>query len=62
MSIEEADPKLDMRLLSLAKEIAAFLEAVKDEGSPIDSGTDGTSADLSVFVQGVEYWINIKKG
>lgn len=51
----------DKAPVALAHEIRGFLESVKDEGSSIDSGTDGVSGDLWVTVQGIEYFINIKK-
>ena len=51
----------DRAPLSLAEEIAGFLANVKDEGTHIDSGTDGQSGDLWVTVQGVEYWVNVRK-
>lgn len=50
----------DKRPLGLAHEIRSFLESVKDEGTSIDSGTDGVTGDLWVTVQGVEYFINIE--
>jgi hypothetical protein len=46
---------------SLAHEIKGFLEAVKDQGTRIDSGThltDGYS-ELWVTVQGVEYNVRV---
>ena len=51
----------DRAPISLAYEIRAFLQSVKDVDSSIDSGTDGASGDLWVTVQGVEYFINIRK-
>lgn len=45
----------------LAHEISDFLQSVKDEGSNIDSGTDGESGDLWIVIQGVEWYINIRK-
>lgn len=51
----------DRRPIALAHEIMGFLDSVKDTGTNIDSDTDGTSADLWVTVQGVEYFITIKK-
>ena len=54
-------PDWDKRPISLVHEIMRFLENVKDEGTSIDSGTDGESGDLWVKIQGVEYWINIRK-
>jgi hypothetical protein len=45
----------------LAHEIRGFLGSIKDEGTEIDSGTNGTSGDLWVTIQGVEWFINIRK-
>ena len=59
--LETMPPTWDKRQILLAEEIGAFLESVKDEGTNIDSGTDGDSGDLWLTVQGVEYWINIRK-
>lgn len=51
----------DKRPLSLASEIRSFLESVKDEGTSIDSGTDGVTGDLWVTVQGVSYTVCVFK-
>lgn len=51
----------DTRPISLAEEIAVFLDTIKDVGTGIDSGTDGQSGDLWVTVQGIEYFITIRK-
>lgn len=51
----------DKAPLILAHEIRAFLMSVKDEGTGIDSGGGDGDADLWVKVQGVEYYINIRK-
>jgi hypothetical protein len=51
----------DKRPILLAYEIRDFLETVKDTDTNIDSGTDGVSGDLWVKVQGIEYYINIRK-
>ena len=51
----------DKKPLSLAYEIKGFLQSVKDEGTEIDSGTNGITGDLWVTVQGVEYFISIAK-
>lgn len=51
----------DRKPISLAYEIRGFLETVKDEGTSIDSGTDGTSGDLWVTIQGIEYFITMRK-
>lgn len=59
--METLPPEWDKRPIILAEEISAFLENIKDEGTGIDSGTDGQSGDLWVKIQGVEYWINIRK-
>jgi hypothetical protein len=47
-------------LFALADKIEAFLETMKDMGTHIDRGTDFQSRDLWVFVQGVEWHINIE--
>lgn len=54
-------PDWDRKPLSLAHEIRGFLDSVKDQGTEIDSGTDGISGDLWVTIQGIEYLITIKK-
>jgi hypothetical protein len=54
-------PEWDAAPYSFAEEIAGFLRSVKDEGTSIDSGTDGASGDLWVTVQGVEYLIVVRK-
>lgn len=51
----------DRAPISLALEIRGFLQNVKDEGSQIDSGTDGICGDLWVTVQGIEYLVTVKK-
>lgn len=51
----------DRKPLSLAHEIRMFLDNVKDQGTEIDSGTDGTCGDLWVTIQGIEYLITVKK-
>jgi hypothetical protein len=51
----------DKRPVLLALEIRNLISSMKDEGTAIDSGTDGASGDLWVTVQGVEYYINIRK-
>jgi len=51
----------DTKPLSLAHEIMGFLEGVKDQGTSIDSGTNGTTGDLWVTIQGVEYFIQVGK-
>lgn len=51
----------DRRPLSLAYEIRGFLENIKDEGTSIDSGTDGSNGDLWVKIQGIEYFITLRK-
>lgn len=51
----------DKRQISLAHEIMTFLENIKDQGTHIDSGTDGVCGDLWVKIQGIEYFINIRK-
>ena len=51
----------DRKPISLVYEIRDFLEGVKDQGTSMDSGTDGTCGDLWVTIQGVEYLITVKK-
>lgn len=54
-------PDWDQKPIGLAHEIRGFLLSVKDEGTEIDSGTADGSADLWVTVQGIEYYVNIKR-
>ncbi|MCK1281495.1 hypothetical protein IVB46_40385 [Bradyrhizobium sp. 61] len=51
----------DKKPISLAYEIRDFLENVKDAGTSIDSGTDGSCGDLWVTIQGTEYFITMRK-
>lgn len=51
----------DQKPFGLASEIRAFLAAAKDEGTEIDSGSGDGCADLWVTVQGVEYFISVRK-
>lgn len=51
----------DKKPLSLAYEIMGFLQSIKDEGTEIDSGTNGITGDLWVTAQGVEYFISITR-
>lgn len=51
----------DMKPHSLVLEVREFLNSVKDEGTGIDSGTGDGQADLWVTVQGVEYYLTIKR-
>lgn len=51
----------DRKPISLIYEIRGFLENVKDQGSSMDSGSDGTCGDLWVTIQGIEYLITVKK-
>lgn len=51
----------DQKPFGLAGEIRAFLGSVKDEGTEIDSGSGDGCADLWVTVQGVEYFISVRK-
>lgn len=59
--LDSMPPGWDRRLISLAYEIRGFLDSVKDAGTFIDSGTDGNSGDLWVTIQGVEYFVTIRK-
>ena len=51
----------DRKPLGLAHEIRGFLMSIRDEGSSIDSGGGDGTGDLWVTVQGVEYFIAIRK-
>jgi hypothetical protein len=51
----------DRKPLSIAHEIRTFLDSVKDQGTEIDSGTDGVCGDLWVTIQGIEYLVTVKK-
>lgn len=51
----------DRAPLSIAHEIRGFLDGVKDQGTEIDSGTDGVNGDLWVTIQGIEYLVSVKK-
>ena len=51
----------DKKPYALIWEIRTFLENVKDQGTSMDSGTDGTCGDLWVTIQGVEYLVTVKK-
>ena len=51
----------DKRPVLLALEMRNLISCMKDEGTEIDSGTDGERADLWITVQGVEYYISIGK-
>ena len=59
--LEMAPPGWDMGPMGLATEIKNFLKSAKDEGTSVDSGTGDGDADLWVTVQGVEYYINIRR-
>lgn len=47
---------------SLRDEIRELLSTVRDHGTSADTGGGMGSADLWVTVQGVEYYINVKRG
>jgi hypothetical protein len=51
----------DRKPLGIAHEIRGFLASVKDQGTEIDSGMDATSGDLWVTIQGVEFFITIRR-
>lgn len=51
----------DKNPVSIAYELKGFLRSIKDEGTEIDSGTNGITGDLWVTIQGVEYFISITK-
>jgi len=46
---------------SLALEIREFLQTIVDTDTHIDSGTGDGNADLWATIQGVEFYINIRK-
>lgn len=54
-------PNWDKGPLSLAHEIRTLLKPVVDEGTSIDSGGGDGVADLWATVDGVEYYIAIKR-
>jgi hypothetical protein len=54
-------PDWDMAPILLAHEIRTFLQSIKDQDTQIDSGTDGASGDLWVTIQGVEWFISIRR-
>lgn len=51
----------DNRPAGLADELRAFLKSVKDEKTEIDSGSGDGHADLWVTVQGIEYFVSVRK-
>lgn len=51
----------DQRPMSLAGEVRKFLASIKDAGTSIDSGGGDGSADLWVTVDGVEYFISMRR-
>lgn len=51
----------DKAPLLLAHEIRSFLNSVRDEGTSIDSGGSDGTGDLWVMVQGIEYFVSIRK-
>lgn len=51
----------DNRPASIADELLTFLGAIKDQGTSIDSGRGCGYGDLWVTVQGVEYYVSIRK-
>lgn len=51
----------DRKPFGLASEIRSFLSSVKDEGTGIDSGGGDGTGDLWVTVQGIEYFITVRK-
>jgi hypothetical protein len=54
-------PEWDQEPFSLAGEIRSHLMTVKDAGTEIDSGGGDGCADLWVTVQGVEYYVSVRK-
>lgn len=51
----------DRRPFALASEIREFLATVKDAGTEIDSGGMDGTGDLWVTVQGVEYFVSVRR-
>lgn len=51
----------DKKPILLAHEIRNFLQSIKDNGTEIDSGTDGVCGDLWVTIEGIEYYLSIRK-
>lgn len=51
----------DRRPFGLASELRQFLSTIKDVDTSIDSGGSDGAGDLWVTVQGVEYFITIRK-
>ena len=51
----------DRRAFGLASEVRGFLRSIADEGTAIDSGGGDGTGDLWVTVQGVEYFVSIRK-
>ena len=54
-------PDGDRKPLSVTDELRGLLDSVKDHGTEISSGTDGVSGDLWITIQGIEYFISIRK-
>ena len=51
----------DMRPMGLVGELKALLDAIKDAGTEIDTGTGNGNADLWVMVDGIEFYINVRR-
>lgn len=51
----------DGRAFGLAGEIRGFLASIKDQGTAIDSGGGDGTGDLWVTIDGVEYFISVRK-
>lgn len=51
----------DKSPFGLAGEVRRFLGSVADQGTAIDSGSGDGIADLWVTVQGVEYFISVRR-
>lgn len=51
----------DRHAFGLASEVRTFLRSIADEGTEIDSGGGDGTGDLWVTVQGVEYFVSIRK-
>lgn len=59
--VEMLPAEWDQRPMSLAGEVRRFLASIKDTGTSIDSGSGDGCADLWVTVDGVEYFISMRR-
>lgn len=51
----------DMRPMSLVGELKTLLDAIKDADTDIDTGTGNGSSDLWVMVDGIEFYITVRR-